>query len=95
MFIVARVVLIVSFLYFCPGVLADIRKDEKKDVASLDKEYHLKCWQHGELLFEETGLYKDEYKSNFSSATFKKSDDRKSIINLIQIGNSTCLYKKM
>jgi hypothetical protein len=63
--------------------------------ASLDNSYHLRCWQDGELLFEETDLNPKASKLNLSVASFVKEGEKKPNIYLMETGSSTCLYKKM
>lgn len=68
-----------------------VKPDEK-----VDNYHHLRCWQNGKLLFEEIGLDGNFYQSAspLEGASFKKIKDKSSVIQLMKIGTSTCLYKK-
>jgi hypothetical protein len=59
------------------------------------KGYHLRCWQDGELLFEETHLNPKASKIDLRVASFIKLGEKKPNIYLMETGSSTCLYKKM
>ncbi len=76
------------------NVIGDV---DNKKVAALQGKYHLKCWQQGELLFEETGLDLNVNRigTDLNSVSFVKGKDDKTGIYLLTLGSSTCLYKKM
>ena len=59
---------------------------------------NLRCWQYGELLFEETHLSEKKLSSTdnmlvFGSGAGRADDDRE--IYLINAGSATCLYEKI
>lgn len=58
---------------------------------------NLRCWQYGELLFEETHLSEEKLGSTDNMLVFQggSDDDKKRQIYLINAGSATCLYKKI
>lgn len=56
----------------------------------------LRCWQYGELLFEETHLAASSLSSNNNVITFENENDASERqLYLINTGSATCLYEKI
>jgi len=55
----------------------------------------LRCWQDGVLLFEETNLKDQSLAAQANTLYFQKQDqsERNEKVYLMQLGQSTCLYK--
>ncbi len=76
------------------NVIGDV---DSKENTALQGKYHLRCWQHGELLFEETelDLKVNQIGTGLNTVSFVKGKDNKTGVYLLTLGSSTCLYKKM
>ena len=57
---------------------------------------NLRCWQYGQLLFEETHLSNKDLSPESNALIFEGAGDSKDReVVLISTGSATCLYKKI
>lgn len=81
---------------------AEVKVTQQKNLAPGQNSIHantpasnLRCWQYGELLFEETNIRHDATKKQKMQLIFdgEKTNSAKQIY-LIDMGSATCLYRK-
>lgn len=54
----------------------------------------LRCWQYGELLFEESGISNKTLSKDFGSIAFTRGGDKQGQLLLVDFGTATCLYEE-
>ena len=72
--------------------MAAARAAAKKD--DMNAGSKLRCWQYGELLFEESGIAGARLNKEVSPLVFEREGDDRGDLLLVELGTATCLYEK-
>lgn len=54
----------------------------------------LRCWQYGELLFEEAGIANSTLQKESGVIEFKRKRNSQGKLQLLDFGTATCLYEE-
>ncbi len=54
----------------------------------------LRCWQYGELLFEESGISGKADNRDIGSILFERQGNKQGRLHLVALGEATCLYEE-
>ena len=54
----------------------------------------LRCWQYGELLFEESGITGARLNKELNPLVFEREGSDRGDLLLVELGTATCLYEK-
>jgi hypothetical protein len=85
---------------FCSPLVADVSTKVPLDGSELSEANvqsdgsSLRCWQYGNLIFEETGLRNRTMKSNTDTIIFEQQGAESKELVLMDIGTATCLFQK-
>lgn len=98
--------IVIMFLILVPGASAGVKNINKEKSQTnkneLDYEPHnqdaqsqIRCWQYGKLIFDERGWEQVNKQTKNNTIEYRHENNSNLKLNLISVGHSTCLFKKM